>query len=97
MTKHTPKPWHVYVDDCGVTVGGIDTELFRVCGGSSDAEELTNARLIAAAPDMLDALAEAENALLDYVETIEKTGASLNYGRAVLTKIRAAIAKATGR
>ena len=56
-----------------------------------------NARLIAAAPDLLAALKEAENALADYIPTIEKTGASLNYGHKVLARCRAAIAKAEGR
>ena len=61
-----------------------------------NAESWANARLIAAAPELLEALEEAENALADYIPTIERTGASLNYGHSVLKKARAAIAKATG-
>jgi len=45
---------------------------------------------------LLYALREAENALADYIPTIEKAGASLNYGHAVLNRTRAAIAAATG-
>ena len=33
------------------------------------------------------ALAAAENALLDYVDTLERQGGSMNYGRAVLARI----------
>jgi hypothetical protein len=46
---------------------------------------------------LLAALKEAENALADYIPTIEKTGASLNYGHRVLRQCRAAIAKAEGQ
>jgi len=42
--------------------------------------------------EMLLALMEAENTLLDYIDTIEKRGASLYYGRSVLARIRAVIA-----
>lgn len=43
---------------------------------------------------MLAALVEAENALTDYIETLERQGAKLNYGRNVLAQVRAAIASA---
>ena len=46
---------------------------------------------------MLEALKEAENALADYIPTIEAKGASLNYGRKVLELVRVAIAFAEGR
>jgi len=35
-----------------------------------------------------DTLKEAENALTDYIDTLEKQGASLNYGHSVLKKIQ---------
>lgn len=57
-----------------------------------------NARLIAAAPDLLEALIEAENALADYIPTMEKRlGSVLNYGHKVLAHARIAIAKAEGK
>ena len=40
---------------------------------------------------IVQALSEAKNALLDYIETIEKTGASLNYGRSVVRLIDTAL------
>ena len=46
--------------------------------------------------ELLEALKHAENALADYVPTIEKTGAALNYGHHVIKMAKAAIAKATG-
>lgn len=44
--------------------------------------------------ELLEALKHAENALADYVPTIEKTGAALNYGHHVIKMAKAAIAKA---
>lgn len=38
--------------------------------------------------ELLSALAEAENALLDYVERLEKQGCTMGYGRAVIHQIQ---------
>ena len=62
--------------------------------GGNAAAELR--RLHEVNADLLEALLEAENALSDYIPTIERTGAYLNYGHKVLRTARAAIAKATG-
>jgi hypothetical protein len=53
-----------------------------------------NARLIAAAPDLLEVAKESLNVLLDYVDTLEKAGGSMNYGRKVIKMLMLAIAKA---
>lgn len=37
--------------------------------------------------ELLAALAEAENALLDYVERLEQQGCTMGYGRAVIRQI----------
>ena len=63
--------------------------------GKEPARDLANARLIAAAPDMLSALVEADNALSDYIDQLEKRGGSMNYGHAVLRRVRAALAAAS--
>lgn len=42
---------------------------------------------------LVDALLGAENALDDYITQLERRGASLNYGRAVLKSIRYALAR----
>lgn len=90
--KHTPGPWEVY----GGTRAGIDKEdgSFSIvvagydddeCGiyGHTDAEAAANARLIAAAPDLLAACRAAlEGQSIPPFEKYEM--------------IRAAIAKATG-
>jgi hypothetical protein len=59
-------------------------------------QEARYARLVEAAPYMLYALKEAENALSDYVPTLEAAGGTMGYGRSVLHVIQVAIAKAEG-
>lgn len=52
MSKHTPGPWHV-------SDGWVQTDTSAVCMISRhalDERELADARLIAAAPDLLEAL-----------------------------------------
>lgn len=96
MSKHTPGPW-VSVEKFGVfgsvkggvireyTNGTSQDQLFMVCSVQDDngGQEATNANahLIAAAPELLEALYAAEESVGDL-----KT----------LYLIRAAIAKATG-
>jgi len=55
------------------------------------AEEI--AHLIAATPELLEACKEALNALLDYVDTLEKQGCMMNYGRKVIAQLYAALLK----
>ena len=82
--KHTPGPWrelHTCIDDSrGYQICHIDLH------GKSEAERDANRRLIAAAPELLDALKD----MLDYYGT---ASANVEF----LTKARAAIAKATGQ
>ena len=90
MSKHTPGPWQIGKNFgsvvCDTPVPGIrgsdDTEYY---GGHLIAESVTeaNARLIAAAPELLEAL---QDMVSDH--------ASLS--AATLAFARAAIAKATG-
>src|SRR4051812_7979165 len=99
MTAHTPGPWqvHDYAVNFGPYNAGIDVGpglrmVARVCGEFERPEPgpvaMANARLIAAAPDMLAALHKAHNFLdshgngWDEAETLEDA--------------RAAIAKAEG-
>ena len=81
--KPTPGPWHVAN---GVQIRGEREQIAKVWmmrGGEGNA----NARLIAAAPELLEALAEVVNAADG--ESWSQLGPSLS-------KARAAIAKATG-
>lgn len=95
-TKHTPGPWKI-----------LDTtrcngyEIFRIGGnnaGGSWAESITsgdrdaNARLIAAAPELLEALLAA----IPELPTHDHPDGLADYECPALRKARAAIAKATG-
>lgn len=95
--KHTPGPWHVVMSDnatpfiqheCGDDWTDIDDRTSRVCHMPAEIMEsfnsLNNARLIAAAPELLEAL-QAARWSVTMSGTIE-----------VLAKVDAAIAKATG-
>ena len=99
-TKHTPGPWHVDPSEQNTHL----TSVFHgeenrgylprpwnvaICTGP---QSLANARLIAAAPDMLAALEElAETAPLD----IEAEDSVNEYRKFVMRTARKAITKAT--
>ena len=90
--KHTPAPWHVGKDadegeGRGWFVGGGGYCRAHMVGPISDTE--ANARLIAAAPDMLEALIAARAEL----EAYELDASGEGYNNPTLN---AAIAKATG-
>ena len=102
MNKHTPGPWHLYSDKVkddpfnrirytvvatGKTICKIYYSSFE--GGPTNAE--WDARLIAAAPDLLDALKIAVDAL-ERSDYIQMDGDSVD----VIDVSRAAIANATG-
>lgn len=100
--KHTPGPWRVgrhYTDDEGYREIAIETTVrgvecvpasvvlqFVNCGGMQEA----NANLIAAAPELLDALRSAEAFIAGFEDDESQEGMRDN-----LLKIRAAITKAT--
>ena len=92
MNKHTPRPWNATkfnpvtgdIDDCYLYVEpGIAVIERKVKG--RDQYDAANARLIAAAPDLLEALSEIINDGGKFVMTNETH-----------RKARAAIAKARG-
>ena len=89
---HTPAPWRVGpVDDCRVE-DALGNEVAQIDGDYNQPETWpvmeANARLIAASPDMLDALIEADDFLgcMGIPEDAEPR-----------IQIRAAIAKATAQ
>ena len=98
-TQHTPGPWMVRHDflcsDKTLTVGVAAVNIGSESGavawptGTNEAQELANARLIAAAPDLLDALKEARRCLAWACEQRPEFQAERN-------AVDAAIAKATG-
>ena len=90
-TTHTPGPWQ-----CQPTAGNHDFLIYNESNGKDialvrDFNE-PNARLIAAAPELLQWLEAAESMLTQAMKQTEFTlGACKN-----MTEIRAAIAKARG-
>ena len=88
-TKHTPGPWSWGTDPmeniCDITldIDATGYSILRCCVKPLE----PNARLIAAAPELLEAL-ELAHAML--------SGANMN-ANVVEQKVRAAIAKATGK
>jgi len=99
MSAHTPARWYALAE--GVTDAAIgyraiiDSDGYTVCNPSPMGE--ANARLIAAAPDLLEALLNALPYVEDVLDNPEqlacfKAGTVERHAKA----IRAAIAKATG-
>lgn len=84
--KHTPGPWHV--DDAGrdTYVTSDHEHICRLEGNTLSADK-ANARLIAAAPELLDALQKIPQRYLDDMDA---------HTPGITNLIRAAIAKATG-
>lgn len=99
--KHTPGPWFAVgyqVEIESETVADICTtnaHLFGQGGLHDDARAMANARLIAAAPEMLEMLEAGVECLVSWMETADP-----DYVREpdeqVLAAMRAAIAKAKG-
>ena len=84
MSKHTPGPWRVVKDPTNLSlqVYGQTLALFECWRRSDEQTELANARLVAAAPDLLKALEFVIRGVPDTWEGVQKA--------------HAAIAKATG-
>ena len=93
-TKHTPGPW----TSQGLAIVASDRSfvcrVYPWCADPQDAEcAKANARLIAAAPELLEALEETLTAGINWYETATKSDASeLGF----VVRARAAIAKAKG-
>ena len=88
-TKHTPGPWTV--GKCGEVVAG-GTTLADVYGDDEQAD--IDARLMAAAPDLLEALKDIAD---DYTDRFDLESPSTNPGIKNYVRLaRAAIAKAQG-
>ena len=91
-TQHTPGPWdlvfrqhHTFVESLATGCGNVAT----VSEGRSVAESAANARLIAAAPELL----EAAGAVLDGNDA----GDCIENQEANMELLRSAIAKSEGR
>ena len=98
MSEHTPGPWHIHNGSPTTVVGptgGWIAQLWKWATGKKMAE--ANARLIAAAPDLLQALKIARDALYPN----DKDGMSMREWNLRMieasTPIHDAIAKAEGK
>lgn len=98
-TKHTPAPWRVddggtdcfgIFDSTGQSIAYLGFAEGQGSGRGRDVDE-ANARLVAAAPDMLDALQYL-------VRRLQQNRDSITWGiQAAMVDAHAAIAKAEGR
>lgn len=103
--KHTPGPWHAHVAadslripdlvsaECGLHICDVASY------GAAPSQKHANARLIAAAPDLLAELEQQlENAIgdLDYAE-IEGDELSVETVKRRIASMEAALAKAKGQ
>lgn len=84
MAEHTKGPWRVDGPNGYINQIGIGPSIGAAYGAGEEVK--ANARLIAAAPELLEALLDLYNALDSCIELTPK----------VLAKARAALAKARG-
>ena len=82
MTEHTPGPWHVWQAGKHVVIKAGSLIIGSVRRAIVGGEQQANAHLIAAAPELLEALKFVIRGVPDTWEGVQKA--------------RAAIAKATG-
>lgn len=73
QTKHTTAPWERSNDNKTVFAYSEKEPVAWVSGYSNDAEQEANAKLIAAAPALLDALTEALDQLESWNQESEDT------------------------
>ena len=102
--KHTPGPWRVFGRMTGKVISENGPGMVEICetGDFRDAELVpfnaerwnADARLIAAAPDMLEALRDVVSDLFLQIESRRGPKAASQYPSIVAA--RAAIARATG-
>ena len=100
MSKHTPGPWAIYVNaPSDIVIRKMSKDGYELCAIARVSSGYANARLIAAAPELLEALARLEfaaqcrdNTMGDPSRLIQVKAELASAAR----QARAAIAKATG-
>lgn len=110
--KHTPGPWEASFTDClggpasycrirpvsGEMFGRFTSLEIATMNMMDEDEQQANARLIAAAPDLLEALQEAVKSGMVPKSSAKEGGANKYSNQVrVADMIRSAIAKATGK
>ena len=98
MTPHTPGPWEVFKNGTKwIIFSPVKDATIAVTGGWTDesrSQESANARLLAAAPELLEALEGVEGYLTDY-DHYSKVDVDV-WVKAALPQLRAALAKTRG-
>jgi hypothetical protein len=96
QTQHTPGPWELAERSgrsdsrLAAVLNDAESDAYIIISASDPDEESANARLIAAAPELLDALRQV------VIEATESPNSDANRLELILELARAAIAKATG-
>ncbi len=93
--QHTPGPWKVHVHEDMIDVIGDSIIIHSAMELSENLENISNAYLIAAAPDLLVALEETLGCLIDWVEIAEEHD-KRDHNYEAIEKAKAALAKAKG-
>ena len=94
MSKHTSGPWAIYVNaPSDIVIRKMSKDGYELCSIARVSSGYANARLIAAAPELLEALKEAHNALELFASDESPSG---QIAVAAVMQASAAIAKATG-
>jgi len=102
MAEHTPGPWEMYITPYGITIAsgsaGWAVTTIPPSGPRDNPTHESNARLIAAAPDLLAALYEAREFIDGQIDVVDGSYGEPAPNRAMVLaqEIDAAIAKATG-
>lgn len=92
MTQHTPGPWVVNPSQLDqIATAAAKQEIAWATGLNDQHETIANARLIAAAPDLLDVLKLCDG----NIDSLLASNHPLVFGE-WLAVVRAAISKATG-
>ena len=99
MSAHTPGPWEIEEDDCILYIGDGEELIASVDLDAWPDISRANARLIAAAPELLEATRESLNVLARVHEDGGCPACEEEYQHncPVLLGLEAAIAKAEGR
>ena len=96
MSTHTKGPWVVDGSGIRAIVRGVDVTIVAVRHRLAAEVHEANARMIAAAPELLDALQALYAGPCSAYDEPERTRISMNVSREAFKKMEAAIAKATG-
>lgn len=105
MTQHTKGPWEVMWEDHANVIIGADQAVIADCfhaddrtqGPREQEQALANARLIASAPELLEALNHAHNSLRTFRNVPKEEQEWTSFDDDVMEAIERAIAKAEGR